>query len=417
MFLILLIGAFCLPGLSFLLTIIFYLKQRKPVQSAILIGTAYAVIFYNYIPDSGNDSVRHMAFLANYQGIPIWKCFNAGHYSQLYVWDIWNWIVAQFHMPYLIQASGAFLGFSIISYIVFDYCMITQTSKRNIISAIVLVLMATNPIGYAVGIRSSCAYIICTLGIYLSEIHSANKIKVFILMILAIFIHHSAALLLLVWIFVPLFSKMPMIMTILIGCLILEIVNIMDYVLPVLSGLGTISDMVLDASNTISIYQEDSRYNVLMSTSLKSRVELGCSLLYIMAIIVRNARWFPVLGKVEKKYKKCTIAAQTYYMNNIACLYFVVALVMLEVLTLNGNRYLQIPEVLVIVPLIFSFEKRDFCVIKRDNLISQFGIDSLILGMSALHLFLNLYSLAWGDASFGSFIGGLSCGAIYALIC
>lgn len=417
MVLILLIGALCLPGISLILSIAFYLERRKPIWPAILIGTAYAIIFYNYIPDSGNDSMRHMAFLANYQEIPIWECFNAGHYSRLYVWDIWSWIIAQFHMPYLIQASGAFLGFSIISYMVFDYCTITQASKRTIISVIVLVLMATNPIGYAIGIRSSCAYIICVLGIYLYEIHNTNKVKVFILMILAVFIHHSAALLLLVWLVVPLFSKMPLIMTILMGCLILEIVNIMDYMLPILSDLGNISDMVLDASNTISVYQEDSQYNLLMSTSLKSRVELGCSLLYIMAITIRNARWFPVLGKVEKKYKKDTIEAQTYYINNIACLYFIVALVMLDVLTLNGNRYLQIPEVLIIVPLIFSFEKRAFCVVKRHNLILQFVVDSLILGMSVLHLLLNLYSLAWGDASFGSFIGGLSCGVIYALIC
>lgn len=412
MFLILILWALCMPALSLIPTTIYYLDKRKALQAAILIGVAYAAIFYNYIPDSGNDSWRHMALLTNYQNISLWKCFNAGHYSMLYVWDVWNWIIARFHLPFLLPASGAFFGFTIIAYIIFDYCTIIHASARTVVSILILTLMATNPSGYAIGIRSSCAYIICILGIYLSEIRSKNRIFTLILMILAVLIHRSAGLLLVVWLTFPLFKKRPVIMTIVIGCFVLGIAKILNSVLSILPSDGGISQMTLEASNSIDVYQQNSSYNIMMSTSFKSRVELGCSLLYIVSMLFRSHSLFPFLERINNKDPK---VEQAYMFKDIATLYLVVSIAMICVLTLNGSRYLQIPEVLAIVPLMFSFQERPFGIIKRNHAI-QFATETLILGMSGLHLMLNLYSLAWGDASFNSFLGGALGGVFYALI-
>lgn len=402
MFILLILWALCAPALSIIFSTIYYLKRRVPWRAAILIGLAYGAIFYNYLPDSGNDSWRHMALLENYRGIPIWQCLDAGHYSQLYVWDLWNWVIAQLHLPFLLQASGACLGFTMVAYLVFDYCKTSSASARTVVSALALTLMSTNPMGFAIGIRSSCAYMICILAIYQSEIHHLHKAKALLLMASGILIHHSAALIAFVWLFLPLVKKKPIVTTVCIACMILGITSVLNAISAIFPEGNIISGILQDASYSISVYQQESDYNVMMSTSLKSYVELGCSLLYIAGLIFRGNQLF-----AEK--------AQVCQMKNAASLYLVVALLMMSVLTLNGSRYFMIPEMLAVIPLIASFQERPFGVVNRRDVL-QIGTEVCVLGGSMLHLMLNLYSMSWGDASFGSLFGGALSGVLYALI-
>ena len=415
MFILLILWALCAPALSIIFSTIYYLKRRVPWRAAILIGLAYGATFYNYLPDSGNDSWRHMALLENYRGIPIWQCLDAGHYSQLYVWDLWNWVIAQLHLPFLLQASGACLGFTMVAYLVFDYCKTSSASARTVVSALALTLMSTNPMGFAIGIRSSCAYMICILAIYQSEIHHLHRAKALLLMALGILIHHSAALIAFVWLFLPLVKKKPIVTTVCIACMILGITSVLNAISAIFPEGNIISGILQDASYSISVYRQESDYNVMMSTSLKSYVELGCSLLYIAGLIFRSNQLFPIFGRVSAPNQVFAEKAQVCQMKNAASLYLVVALLMMSVLTLNGSRYFMIPEMLAVIPLIASFQERPFGVVNRRDVL-QIGTEVCVLGGSVLHLMLNLYSMSWGDASFDSLLGGALSGVLYALI-
>lgn len=414
MFILLAVFSLCFPILSFFLSLLYYFEKRRAFCASLLIGLAYASMFYNYIPDSGNDSIRHMALLANYRNIPIWECFDAGRYTQLYIWDLWNWIIAQFDLPYLLPASGAFIGYTIVAYLVFDYCKMISASSRATISALILILAATNPIGYAVGIRSSCAYAICVLGIYLGEIHNAGKIKVFILMAAAILIHHSAALIFLVWLIIPFYKKKPLAMAIAIGCSVLMLSTIINIISPLLSSSGGISKLVLEMFGTINAYQEESEYNIVNSTSFKAMVELLCSVSYILAAIIRSYDVLPAFTSVRQKQKN-SLKTKTHHLKDITILYTIVGLAMMQVLVVNGKRYLAVPEVLLGVLMAYSFERRPLGVIQRIN-VKQLLCEIVMVGTAALHLMLNIYSLAWGDASIGSLAGGALGGAIYAMV-
>lgn len=54
-------------------------------------------------------------------------------------------------------------------------------------------------------------------------------------------------------------------------------------------------------------------------------------------------------------------------------------------------------------------------MIQRIN-VKQLLCEIVMVGTAALHLMLNIYSLAWGDASIGSLAGGALGGAIYAMV-
>lgn len=414
MFILLALFSLCLPILSLIFSMLYYFKRRKALFASLLIGLAYASMFYNYIPDSGNDSIRHMAFLANYRNIPIGECFDAGHYTQLYIWDLWNWIIAQFNLPYLLPASGAFIGYTTVTYLIFDYCKIINATNKTIISVLILTLAATNPIGYAVAIRSSCAYAICVLGIYLDEIHNAGKIKVFLLMATAILIHHSAALVFLMWLIIPFYKKKPLVMAIAIGCSVLMLSTIINIIAPFLSSSGGLSKLLLEIFGSINSYQEESEFNIVNSTSLKATVEIFCSVSYIFAAIIRSNDVLPAFTSAYHKQKN-SLKAKTHQLKDITILYTIVGLAMMQVLVINGKRYLSVPEMMLGILLAYSFEKRPLAVIHRIN-VKQLLCEIVMVGMAILHLMLNIYSLAWGDASIGSLAGGALGGAIYAMV-
>lgn len=413
MFILLALFALCSPLASLVLIAIYYLNKRKTVCSALLVGIAYGAIFYSYVPDSGNDSIRHMMELANYQNISILNCFDAGHYTQLYVWDLWNWIIAQINLPYLLPASGAFIGYTIVTYLIFDYCKMINASNRTTISVLILALAATSPITYAASIRSPCAYALCVLGIYLGEMHNVGKMRVSLLMIVAILIHHSAALIFLVWLMVPLYKKKPLTMAIAIGCSILMLSTITTIISPHLSPSGGISKLLLEMFGTLNVYQMESEYNVENSTSLKATVEMICSISYILAIIVRSYDVLPAFASGRQK-QKSRIKSQTHQLKDIAILYTIVGLAMMQVLVINGKRYLAVPETMLGFLIAYSFEKRPLGVIRRID-VKQLLCEIVMVGMAALHLMLNIYSMAWGDASIGSLIGGALGGIIYAV--
>lgn len=67
------------------------------------------------------------------------------------------------------------------------------------------------------------------------------------------------------------------------------------------------------------------------------------------------------------------------------------------------------------VLMAYSFERRPLGVIQRIN-VKQLLCEIVMVGTAALHLMLNIYSLAWGDASIGSLAGGALGGAIYAMV-
>ena len=409
MFIILAGFALVMPFLSLLLISLYYLQYKKPVQSAVLYGFAAAATFYNYIPDAGNDSIRHMYNLRYYMGIPIWKCFDAGHYTQTYVWDLWCWIVAQFKLPYLLPATGAFVGYALTMYLALDYCNLIEASKKTRIIAILLAFLMSSPVGIAIGIRNSNAFLICILGMYLCEIRHRPKVLGLMLMITGVLIHHSALLLLVMWIIYPLFKKKPLRVGIVVGIALLSLTIISNYVLNAFSGSNWIIQMIIDTFKGATAYQTDNNYNAAVSTNLKYKIDSINSILMIVLMLARC--------KMSSRSQEIYSVNNKLVLNTLRLseLFSIVTFALMLVLTINGGRYTSVARMFAFLSMLVSYQDVPHMPRTKNQMIIL-CVDICIIITVLMSVALSVYTLTWGNASVESLVGGLLGGVLYSII-
>lgn len=411
MFAVLAIFALVSPFISLIFISIYYLQYKKTVKSSVLFGMSSAACFYNYIPDSGNDSIRHMMNLHFYAEIPFWKCFDAGYYSQTYIWDVWSWIVAQFKLPYLLPATGAFIGYTITAYLVFDYCKQINASKGDCTIAILLTALMTSPIGIVVGIRNSNAFLICMLGMYLCEVKHRNKVVGFALILCGVFIHHSALLVLVMWLIFPFFKKSPKICGLIVAIAILSLTIISNYVLKNMSGSNWVFSMIVDAFNGVSTYQMENNYNVAVAANTKYKIE---SLISIGMIVLMLFRSMMPARKVSITSSKDIAENEVYNtVKQLSLLFTIVTFALMTVLLINGGRYSGIASKTAFLSMIYSYRYAHFLPKKNGVLLM---VDIAVLVGIAIEVILSIYTLSWGSASIGSLLGGLFGGGLYSVI-
>lgn len=412
MFIILSGFALIMPLLSLLPISLYYLQYKKSIHSAFLYGLAAAATFYNYIPDSANDSVRHMYNLRYYVGIPIWKCFDAGHYTQTYVWDLWCWIVAQTKLPYLLPATGAFVGYALTTYLVLDYCNLIAASKKNRIIGFLLAFLMSSPVGIVVGIRNSNAFLICILGMYLCEIRHKPRALGLALMLAGILIHHSALLVLVMWIVYPLFKKRPLRVGIIIGMALLSLTIISNYVLNTFSESNWIVQMVVDTFKGATAYQTENNYNAAVSTNLKYKIDTINSILMIVLMLIRCK----FLNISRQCHRECNISDKVYFNTlRLAELFSIVTFSLMLVLTINGGRYTSIARMFAFLSMLVGYQNIPFMPIERSKMIVLY-MDICIMLTVLIGMALSVYTLTWGDASGSSIVGGLLGGILYNII-
>lgn len=406
MFIVLIAIAIISPALSLVFTTLYYLRYRRSAKASVLFGIAFAVWFYNYVPDSGNDSIRHMAFLQFYEGIPLQKCFDAGHYSETYIWDLWCWIIAQFKLPYLLPATGALLGYALTAYIVLDFCNQINASTKNCLTAIVLTGLMTSPVGVAIGIRNQNAFLICMLGMYLCEVKKKSRLTGFVLMVIGILIHHSALLVLAMWMIYPLFKQNPKKCGAIIVIVLLFLTPITNYILANGSKSNWFFSIIIDSFGGVSAYQEKNSYNIAASTSIKNKIDHLISILKPLIMLIRCNL---VVNKKEMR------AHRTYYNTSmLAYLFAIVSLVLMSVLTINGDRYIGIAKNMAFLATIESFEIIPFLPKDRKKG-TVLVMDILLLATTLIGFALVINTLTWGNASVESLILGLIEGIPFAI--
>ena len=185
--------AMTVPVLGFVLTLAYFNQYKRALASALLCGLAFSAAIYGYIPDDGNDIFRHMANLSFYEGIPLWDAFDllktsTSHISTVYTWDLWLWIISSFHNEYLLQSSGAFVGYSLISYMVFSQAKHNNLLMKEWLPFYGMAILSFPILEVAIGIRSANAFIICALACYLYYYQNRNKVIVCLLLLISLFL-------------------------------------------------------------------------------------------------------------------------------------------------------------------------------------------------------------------------------------
>lgn len=384
------------PILSFGFIVLYHRKTGNSAISALLFGLTIATIFYGYQADSGADIYRHIYWLNLYKGIPIYECFNAGHYDNLFVWDIWCWIIAQFDNPSLLQASGAFVTYGFSSYLIFDSVRKNNGKNFTLIYSLLFLIGLLRARDAVLGIRSSAAFAILSFAVYRRFIQRKNLFSCIVLAVIACLIHLSVGQFLLIFLLMPIFERNYRKILVLLFAFAVGIGALSEWILNYIPQNGTLVVTII----TAALSQAYDTAQMVHSLSLNAWINKWCE---VVTCIIAGIRVIDYKkGQGESEF-------QTDYdmLWQFASVCFALNLGYCIGLKQNGDRMLTINEISMI-PYLVSIWCHDGILEKKKYLF----IDMVLTGAIIVLFLLHVYSLLWGNASSESLITGIIWGIV-----
>ena len=390
MFIILSIIGCLFPIFGITLGLLYFNQYRSPFRSAVIQGLSWSGALYGYVGDQGNDIYRHMNNLALYRNVPLYKCFDLlkdKNISAVYTWDIWSWIVARFNNPYLLQASGALIGYTILSYILFDYVYDKEYSRKEWIPIWIFMLSTVSPLNIAIGIRYGNAILIFCLAVYLFY-YKNRKITPIILCIISIFLHHGAILLVICWAVLPFFKKHKIIGSAIVIALLFTFDNYGYYLSLLFGRNGAIADLFSNTMYSAASYQENG-----INNSFHAIVARLLLMFFNVSLLIRTRTSLKKHGEDN---------SNDYNIWSLSLIITIVTFSMLLLIGSNGSRFFMASDIICILLLLQS---RKYI---SPYLTWPMGVcDWLILATALGNIAIYLYDMNYGTGSLFTFLRGL----------
>ncbi len=375
-----------IPIAGFILTLIYFNQYKQSLLSALLCGISFSAAFYGYTADQGNDIYRHMDHLILYENLPIYNCFDVlqkYNMSHIYTWDIWSWIISQTGNFYLLQSSAALVGYSILSYIVFDYAKHNNLNIKQWITVLLILLTIISPLNMIIGIRISNAFVICALAFYRYYDKNATKLSTVILLGIAFFLHHGVITIIVSWLILPFFRRYRFWTIVLLIILMITFDNYPRYLDAFGGDNSIVSEIAANTMYSAVIYQ-----NGEFNSSLHAVVSIAWHLSFTVLLFI-SARAI-LLREKGNQYFLCR---EKILDLSLLILFF--SIILIYLIGNNGSRYLSMSCILSWMILLISRPNREPITIKLfDNLIVIGSIGNVILF---------LYEMNWGTGSLYSF--------------
>lgn len=395
--LLLLLGMLC-PIAGMFCAVANFSTSRKAASNALVFGNSCGWAFYGYISDKGNDIIRHMSNLNLYREVSLFQGLDIKK-NQVYLWDIWSWTISKFEDPYLLQASAALVGYSIIAYIVFDYANIRKFNLSSYVPMLLLALTVVSPLDVTNGVRFANSVLICTLAVYGYYVKKSSKIKTLILFVLAIFLHHASALVFVVWILMPIIKKYPIKSITLVFVVLLSFTNYDQYI-RIFSGSESImATLLADGAQSARNYRNT-------TASFHSLFVRYLQMIFNGAILIRGKMALKANSFEESAEKKIS-SGWSEYVWLFSATVFVIGFCLTITLGTNGNRFFIASMLLGLIPLMEIQTFDGFLRLKK-----YFVIDGTLLGCAMVCVALYLNDMNWGTGSVSSFIISLISGIL-----
>lgn len=371
------VGIFC--------AIAHFSKSRNVSAAALIFGVSFAALLYGYAADIDNDIYRHILNLNLYRNIPLWKAFDAGRLTTVYTWDIWSWVLARTTNAFLLQASGALVGYTLIASCVLHYANRKNLDIKQYSLMLLLCISIVSPLDIAIGIRNANAFIICFYALYSFYVKKTGYIRCVIAFAIAIFLHHAAVLLLIVWLIMPLYKKNRIVVGVTTVVVLFTFTNYGDYMSRFMGGKSIVADLLADTMYSAFSYQS------IVATSFHSLFTRYFQMLFTAALLIR--------GYTRKDFEEGDGREQEVdSLWDIAVLVFIIGVCLVFLLGSNGNRYFIFASLVAFIPFMNKIEDGYL------RLNKMFLLDFLILGCSLGHIALYLYNMAWGTGDIKSLL-------------
>lgn len=389
--LILIIGiSIIFPIAGFCLAILYFNQYKRPLVSALLCGIVFSAAVYGYSADLDNDIYRHIQSTMLYSSISFSDAFdllkNRGeNISSVYTWDIRLWIISKFNDEFLLQSSGAFVGYTLISYMVFSVAKAKKLLMGYWLPYYGMAILSFPVLEITIGIRSANAFIICALTCYLYYYQNRNKVIVCLLLFISLFLHHGAIVPISALLFLPLFNKYPKTIIFFLVFVFLGLYKYQEAILLLMgrdySGGGVVSNSLY----TASVYSQ-SDFNNSFHAVVTLMWRFGLSIILTYIVKKENLR----LGCSDRNSINDKIIS-------FSVLILIFSFGLVFIIGNNGLRYLGIVNLLCCICL----EAESSSHREREQKLATVSKISLLvgnLGCCALYL----YDMAWGSASIKS---------------
>ena len=122
------------------------------------------------------DVTRWIAECQFYTGqgpVSVLSSSNPDH-EGLLIWNIWCWIVGNSGNMALLQTSGAFIGFGLVSWMLMDACARENTEAIAFLALFVFVVLAVHMQAIVAYMRSTIGCILCATAFYLRRSCARN---------------------------------------------------------------------------------------------------------------------------------------------------------------------------------------------------------------------------------------------------
>ena len=232
------------PALTVPFSLLGYISKNK-VQR--VLGLFFLALFMGLMamcfrdPKTDPDIVRYIAAVKDYANVSFFRAFNHGSYENLYVIDIWFWIIAKTGNYQLIAGTSVFFTYLISLYVLQDYAHSKSFNLRQRVYTLFLLMGLMNFCFSVNALRSELAFAMILLAVYRELYQKRRSVWTYFLYVLPIFMHFAAILLVLIRFIVSTkkrYVKIILMMLLLAPLVVETLVGIVDMLL---SQLAVIS--------------------------------------------------------------------------------------------------------------------------------------------------------------------------------
>lgn len=209
------VAAFVSPLFALCLSLFLFTgnpTRRQALVCAFGVAVAMSLIVSGIEYRHPVDVTRWIAECQFYTGqgpASVLTSLNPDH-KNLLIWNIWCWIVGNSGNMALLQTSGAFIGFGLVSWVLMDACAREKTEVVAFLALFVFVVLAVHMQAIVAYMRSTIGCILCATAFYLRRSCAIrDSILPLLLILLACGIHTSMVVALALFILQPLIARNP----------------------------------------------------------------------------------------------------------------------------------------------------------------------------------------------------------------
>jgi hypothetical protein len=270
--------------------VLFATNRTRGMAAAASIGIAFAAAFaaHGIEYKHATDMTRWMIECGYYAGEPLSSIFTSlnGDHQNLWIWNLACWVCGNIGDLHLLQSMAAFIGYGLMSWLMFSNAAEEKTSLWALIPALLFLFLAVPTQPIVGNVRSTVGCIMCAVAFCGRKGYSFKEsLPGFVLIVVACLIHDSMVIALAIYLVQPLIARAPVKFSIILALCILVLVggSSLLYASGIFNGIPFMQTILQKAS----FYTTGTEWDQEQATDALSNVRHILCLVLLALLFVR----------------------------------------------------------------------------------------------------------------------------------